>query len=202
MGDPYSILGITESATDEEVKQAYRTLAKKYHPDNYNDSPLAEYASEKMKEINEAYDAIMDERRTTRKAEKSAGGYGYYANVKNSNYSDVRSFINSGRFDDAEQILNGVPSEGRNAEWYYLKGVVLRNRGWIEDAFQHFQTACQKDPSNKEYQAAYKHMSENRNGSMGGYSTRGGTCSVCDICTGLMCMDCCCDCCDCFGNGC
>ena len=52
MNDPYSVLGITPEATDEEVKQAYRTLARKYHPDNYQDNPLADLAEEKMKEIN------------------------------------------------------------------------------------------------------------------------------------------------------
>lgn len=59
MSDPYQVLGVSPSASDEEVKTAYRNLAKKYHPDNYADSPLADLASEKMKEINEAYDSIM-----------------------------------------------------------------------------------------------------------------------------------------------
>ena len=59
MSDPYKVLGVSPNATDEEVKTAYRELAKKYHPDNYADSPLADLAGEKMKEINEAYDQIM-----------------------------------------------------------------------------------------------------------------------------------------------
>ena len=58
-GDPYKILGIPNTATEEEVKAAYRELAKKYHPDNYADSPLADLANEKMQEINEAYDTII-----------------------------------------------------------------------------------------------------------------------------------------------
>ena len=53
--NPYKILDIPETATDEEVKSAYRKLAKKYHPDKYVDSPLKDVADEKMKEINEAY---------------------------------------------------------------------------------------------------------------------------------------------------
>ena len=56
MRDPYQVLGVPSTATDEEVKKAYRNLAKKYHPDNYHDDPLADLAQEKMKEINEAYE--------------------------------------------------------------------------------------------------------------------------------------------------
>ena len=63
MRDPYQVLGVPSTATDEEVKKAYRNLAKKYHPDNYHDDPLADLAQEKMKEINEAYDAIVRMRR-------------------------------------------------------------------------------------------------------------------------------------------
>ena len=58
MNDPYVTLGVTRSASDEEIKRAYRELARKYHPDNYVNNPLADLAQEKMKEINEAYDAI------------------------------------------------------------------------------------------------------------------------------------------------
>ena len=50
MNDPYQVLGISENASDEEVKRAYRELARKYHPDNYHDNPLADLAQEKMKE--------------------------------------------------------------------------------------------------------------------------------------------------------
>ena len=58
MRDPYQVLGVPSTATDEEVKKAYRDLARKYHPDNYHDNPLADLAQERMKEINEAYEAI------------------------------------------------------------------------------------------------------------------------------------------------
>ena len=68
MKDPYSVLGVSQSASDDEIKKAYRELARKYHPDNYQNNPLADLAEEKMKEINEAYDAITKQR---------AGGGGY-----------------------------------------------------------------------------------------------------------------------------
>ena len=71
MTDPYKVLGVTTSSTDEEIKNAYRQLAKKYHPDQYSGSPLADLADEKMKEINEAYDEIVNQRKNG-----TSSGYG------------------------------------------------------------------------------------------------------------------------------
>ena len=72
MNDPYKVLGVSPSASDDEVKKAYREMAKKYHPDQYANTPLAELAGEKMKEVNEAYDTIVKQR----KEAKSGGAYG------------------------------------------------------------------------------------------------------------------------------
>ena len=58
MKDPYEVLGVSPGASEEEIKKAYRDLARKYHPDNYQNNPLADLAQEKMKDINEAYDAL------------------------------------------------------------------------------------------------------------------------------------------------
>ena len=66
MRDPYQVLGVPSTATDEEVKKAYRDLARKYHPDNYHDNPLADLAQERMKEINEAYEAVQSQRKAQR----------------------------------------------------------------------------------------------------------------------------------------
>lgn len=77
MTDPYKVLGVSPSATDEEIKDAYRKLAKKYHPDQYGDSPLSELAGEKMKEINEAYDTIVSQRKN-RGANNNGYGYNNY----------------------------------------------------------------------------------------------------------------------------
>ena len=85
MSDPYKVLGISRDATDEQVKEAYREMAKKYHPDNYQGSPIADLANEKMKEINEAYDQIMNERKNRKKGGNSSQGYssGYNPNYSN-----------------------------------------------------------------------------------------------------------------------
>jgi curved DNA-binding protein CbpA len=59
MKDPYEVLGVPHGASEDEIKKAYRELARKYHPDNYANNPLADLAQEKMKEINEAYATLM-----------------------------------------------------------------------------------------------------------------------------------------------
>ena len=74
MNDPYQILNIPPTATDEEVKRAYRDLARKYHPDNYHDNPLADLAQERMKEINEAYETVQSQRKAQRSGGYSASG--------------------------------------------------------------------------------------------------------------------------------
>lgn len=208
MSDPYKVLGVPPTATDDEVKTAYRELAKKYHPDNYADSPLADLAGEKMKEVNEAYDQVMAERRG-RAQGQSAGqagysqpGYrggpsaGYSGYQSSSSFYDVRSLIMNGRIADAEQILNGVPSDGRNAEWFFLKGTVLYKRGWLDEAYNHFVRASQMEPGNMEYRSAMNQVMNQRNGSYGGYNPNGqmGGCTACDVCNGLICADCCCEC--------
>jgi molecular chaperone DnaJ len=204
MSDPYKILGVSPSATDDEIKTAYRELAKKYHPDNYSGSPIADLASEKMKEINEAYDTVIAQRKQQKNGGYAytppTGGYGYsnpqYQNA-GSSFSDVRALIMSGRVADAEQILNGVPVEGRNAEWYFLKGTVLYKRGWLEEAFNHYSQACQMEPGNGEYRTALNQVTNQRSGVYGGYNpgmAGSGGCSSCDVCSSLICADCCCEC--------
>ena len=210
MKDPYKVLGVSQNASDEEIKDAYRALAKKYHPDQYADSPLAELADEKMKEINEAYDSIVSMRKQNKN--NNYGGYNnsynsygnysgynssYSGGYRNSSYNDVRSFINSGRLADADQILNGVPSDTRDAEWYFLKGSVLYRRGWLEEAKEHFYRATQMDPENMEYRSAYNQAMSQRSGYRGGYNpnmSNTGGCNTCDLCQGLICADCCCEC--------
>lgn len=199
MSDPYKVLEISPNATDDQVKEAYRKMAKKYHPDNYAGSPIANLANEKMKEVNEAYDQIMNDRKRggSSSGSYSAGSWGGGGSAAGSSFQDVRNLIMSGRIADAEQILNGVPTEGRNAEWYFLKGTVLYRRGWLEEAFNHFSRAVQMDPSNQEYQAAMNQINAQRRGAYGGYNPnmpRAGGCSGCDVCSGLLCADCCCEC--------
>ncbi len=185
MNNPYEILGISPNATDDEVKAAYRELAKKYHPDNYGDNPLSEFAEEKMQEINEAYDAIIRMRKNDSSSSSSSS----------SRYTDIRNLITLGRTIDAETLLDGIPAPLRDAEWYFLKGSVLYRKGWLDDAYNHFSTATRMEPGNMEYRSAFQRMEQQRQ--TGGYHTMptaGGGCSACDMCQGLFCADCCCEC--------
>ena len=190
MNNPYEVLGVSENATDEEIKHAYRELAKKYHPDNYADNPLSDLAEEKMKEINAAYDAICDERRSG----QSSGSY--QQNTAKSSFPEVRRYIREGRLDDASELLNGVASEKRNAEWYFLMGMVCSRRGWSEQAVNYFQRAHNMDPGNMEYSAMLNNMNARRTYNNPGYNTSdvGSQCSCCDICAAVYCTNCLCNC--------
>ncbi len=193
MKNPYEVLGVDKNATEDEIKKAYRDLARKYHPDNYVDNPLSELAAEKMKEINEAYDKIIEMRKSP-KGQKS-GSYTYNQNTT-SNYPDIRRMISAGRFEDAQQLLDGVPIASRDAEWYYLNGIVAKNRGWFDQAYSSFSRAVQMDPSNMEYRQAFNSMNHSRAGynPYGNGSYRSNDCDACNICSNLICLDCCCEC--------
>lgn len=193
MKDPYAILGVNRNATDDEIKAAYRELARKYHPDNYADNPLSDLAGEKMKEINEAYDQIMNSRRS-----KGSSSSGQQYNAGASSFPDIRQFIAAGRFEEAQELLDGVPSENRNAEWYFLNGSVLYRRGWFEGAYSAFANACRLDPTNPEYRDAFNRIQRQTGGGYhnpyGSPANMGGSCSGCDVCQTLICADCCCEC--------
>ena len=174
MRDPYQVLGVPSTATDEEVKKAYRDLARKYHPDNYHDNPLADLAQERMKEINEAYETVQSQRKAARSGGYSAGGqsygqsYGYQGGYA-SRYQRVRMAISQGDLNLAEELLNA--QSDHDAEWNFLKGAVCYRRGWLDEARQYCQTAVQMDPDNAEYQRALD-VAEGRGGYRpNGYST-------------------------------
>ena len=167
MRDPYQVLGIPSTATDEEVKKAYRNLARKYHPDNYHDNPLEDLAQERMKEINEAYETIRNQRKAAQSGGQSGCGSGYnpgygagYNTGYNTGYSGaygaawqrIRLAISQGNLNLAEELLNAQTDH--NGEWNFLKGAVCYKRGWMDEARRYHETAVQMDPGNAEYQRA------------------------------------------------
>lgn len=197
MNDPYKILGVSPASSEEELKKAYRELARKYHPDNYAGNPLADLAAQKMQEINEAYDRIVTERRNASSQTRYSTGSASYSgsgerHASSGAYADVRRLINSRRTAEAEEILNGVPETHRDAEWYFLKGTILHNRGWLDEAFECFAVAAKNEPGNVEFQNAYNRMMwQRQNGSPYGYTGR-SHCDLGSVCVGLMCMRMCC----------
>lgn len=193
MRDPYEVLGIQPSATDDEVKAAYRALARKYHPDNYADNPLSDLAQEKMQEINEAYDAIVRMRKEGGNSHQNGGYRAPHGGP--SRYNDIRQMIMQNRIMDAEMLLDGIPAASRDAEWFFLKGSVLHKKGWLEEAYNHFATACRMDPNNLEYRQALNRAEAGRQtGSYHSGPAGGAGCNGCDVCQTLICMDCCCEC--------
>ena len=192
MGNPYEILGISPDASNEDVRNAYRALAKKYHPSNYIDSPVAELAEKKLKEADWAYDEILRTRANQKNNQQNNQG-GYTYNSESSFYTMLRRMVNEGDINGAEAQLNGVKSSERTAEWYYVKSCVSLKRGYYFDAIKFIDKACSMEPNNEEY----KTMSNNlRNQSMnyGGQDRPAAQgCNMCDVCTCLMCMDCLCN---------
>ena len=211
MRDPYQVLGVSPSATDEQIKNAYRELARKYHPDNYVNNPLADLAQEKMKEINEAYDQIQRQRKQQQQsysgqasANRGYSNAGYsrqsYSGQGRSQFADIRQLLNSNRLSEAEELLEGIPQQRRDAEWYYLRGRVFYVHGWLDQAYSYYTRAVQMNPGNAEYQTALNQLMWQRNtgrpsGGYGDYrNVQSGGMSGCDMCSGLICADCCCEC--------
>lgn len=191
MRDPYSVLGVSPNASDDEVKKAYRELARKYHPDNYQNNPLADLAEEKMKEINEAYDTITKQRSGGggyQSAQSYGGGYQRSYSSSNSTYAQVRSMINAGDLAGAERLLFEVSQ--RDGEWYFLSGSIAYRKGWMDEAMQNYARAVQMEPNNMEYRQALAIMQRGAGGYRpAGYS--GGMDSL-DCCTTMLCLNCLC----------
>ena len=155
MQDPYRVLGVSPQATDEEVKKAYRALAKKYHPDVNNGSSEAEA---RMKEVNEAYSTVMKWRREGTNAyghgNTYGGGQGYGGEAygsANPHMQAARNYIRSGHYEEAMRVLETVME--RNAEWYYLCGEASLGLGNRVAALNYARQAVSMNPNSFEYRA-------------------------------------------------
>lgn len=155
--DPYRVLGVKPGDDPETIKKAYRELAKKYHPDKYRNTNQYDWAMEKMKEINAAYDMLTG--KSPGPGSSGPNGYGWggsaggYTGSSAGLFNTIRQLLSQRRTDEAEAMLLNI--QERPAEWYYLMGVVYNQKNWHSQARQFFQTAVQMDPDNFEYNQAY-----------------------------------------------
>ena len=193
MRDPYEVRGVSPNASEEEIKAAYRELVKKYHPDKYQNNPLADLAEEKLREVNEAYEYLERQRSSGYSSGTYQSGYSSGGNDA-AVYQQVRRDIDAGRLADAEAALAGISI--RNAEWIFLSGMISYKRGMFDDAYSKIDQACNMDPSNYEYQRARNTLAgmgnRYRNVSQGqGYSYEDAFCQACQC---YLCADCCCNC--------
>jgi len=200
--DPYAVLKISPSASDDQVKAAYRELVKKYHPDNYKDNPLEDLAQEKLKEINEAYEAIQRQRAGQNGSGRSynrntysrgyagqnpySGGYRQQQRTYTGPYAAVRASIERGDLAAAEAALGATGDRG--AEWHFLMGAVCYKKGWYDEAAKYFSQAAAMDPQNPEYAQALHSM---RGGAAWGGAQEQ---QLCNCCSSLMCANCLCNC--------
>jgi len=206
MNNPYKVLGVNENATQEEIRAAYLQLVKKYHPDRYTDPDLKAVANEKLVEINEAYEFLT--KKSSGSANRGPGsGQGYgggysgagsaYAGPNATEFARARAFLGQNNLQAAKAVLDNISI--RNAEWYYLYGIIYLRQGWFDKAREYLTIAYQQEPGNAEYASAYntiRHTGNPYARQAGAYQSN---CSPCDICASAMCFSsfgvpCCCWC--------
>lgn len=201
--NPYEVLGIPENASEEEIKKAYKEMVKKYHPDKYQNNPLADLAEEKLQEVNEAYDMLIKKSGSSSYDYGFGGGSGFGGGASGGgnggrpDYMQVRRLIDANNLREAEKILNGT--RDRSAEWFFLAGMVSYKKGWYDDARNKLQTASEMDPGNMEYSQAYGRMinmgGQFQNQAYGrGYNQQNRDDLCCQALQCYICADCCCDC--------
>ena len=186
--DPYKVLGVSPDATDEEIKRAYRALAKKYHPDL---NPGDEEAARKMQQINAAYEQIKN----PQKAQNSYGGYNGYGGYdpygsrqggSNSYFRAAEQYIRFGRYREALNTLETM--QDRDARWYYLSALAHNGLGNQVTALEHIRKAVSLEPDNYEYLQALEHIEHggdvyrNRAGEFRGFRMRGDPCTNMLLC--------------------
>lgn len=190
--DPYKVLGVSPDASDEEIKRAYRKLAKKYHPDL---NPGDAEAAKRMQEVNAAYEQIKN----PEKAQPNRGGYSYggydpfggysqqYSQTSGDQYQQAAyQYIRFGRYQEALNTLNS--STERNARWYYLSALANNGLGNQVTALEHIRRAVSMDPDNYEYQRvldAIEHGGSTyrqQAGNFRGFEMRGDPCTNLCLC--------------------
>lgn len=179
--DPYKILGVSPNASDEEIKRAYRRLAKQYHPDR---NPGDREAARKMQEVNAAYEQIKN-------PDKGRAGYGGYGNYQSRSSDDryltaANNYIRFGRYQEAINTLNAATERG--ARWYYLSAVAHSGLGNQVTALEHIRRAVSMEPGNPEYLQVLNiiesggQVYQRNAGNYRGYAMGGASCAPLCLC--------------------
>ncbi|MBR5783486.1 MAG: J domain-containing protein [Clostridia bacterium] len=169
----YRILGVSPSADDEQLKKAYRKLAKKYHPDANPGNE--EEAARRMAEVNAAYDEIINFRQGKGQNDPFSGFAGSgTAGESSTEYTAARNFISYRRFTEAMNVLSRM--ENRDAEWYFLAGYAQMGLGNRAQAMEYASRAVQMEPNNGEYRQLLQVLQSG--GQMYGNFSRGFTMPV------------------------
>ena len=178
--DPYKILGVSPDASDEEIKRAYRRLAKKYHPDL---NPGDAEAAKKMQQVNAAYEQIKNP------TQSAYGGYDPFRGQSDSGdryQQAAERYIRFGRYQEAVNALASDPD--RNARWYYLSAVANSGLGNQVTALEHIRRAVSMEPSNPEYLQALNiiegggRVYRETAGNYRGYTFGGSSCGSLCLC--------------------
>ncbi len=157
MRDPYSVLGVSPNSSEEEIKKAYKKLAKQYHPDVTGNSPEAE---KKMQEINAAYDEIMNKKNSYNPFESTS--YQDSAAEEPLVFQAAQNYIRYRRFSEALNALSQLEQKDRNAKWYYLAAICHANLGNATEATLNARKACSMDPGNQEYSNLLNYLETGR----------------------------------------
>ena len=202
--DPYKVLGVSPDASDEEIKRAYRRLAKKYHPDL---NPGDQVAAQRMQEVNAAYEQIKNPEKAAQ-GQNPYGSYGSYYDPFGSAYQQAQSSSQQGdqyqqaaynyiRFHRFREALNALSnSTERNARWYYLSALANNGLGNQVTALEHIRKAVSMDPDNQEYLWALNQMEHGGStyrqqaGNFRGFTMGGDPCTNLCLCY-LMNLFCC-----------
>lgn len=141
----YEILGISESATDEEIKERYRELKKKYNEERWLEGEAGNQAARMLEKVDAAYEDIMRDRRETRR------------NTEGENaFEEVAELIKKGDIAGAQGKLDSFNE--RNAEWHYLQSVVFYRKNWLNESKKQLEIAMQMDSGNQKYREAYENL--------------------------------------------